>query len=94
MRRMCGKRATYVQLFIYLSHGLVRVCEIELSHIGKNNGNPDLVSKNILSWMQSFMRRESELTSSLALMLQIQWIMAHLLHRRQFNVSAVMANTC
>ena len=27
----------------YLSLGLVRVCEIKLSHMGKNNGNPDLV---------------------------------------------------
>ena len=23
--------------------GQVRVCEIEISHMGKNNGNPDLV---------------------------------------------------
>ena len=29
----------------YLSHRLVRVCEIKLSHMGKNNGNPDLVSE-------------------------------------------------
>ena len=29
-----------VWLFVfYLSHGLVQVCEIELSHMGKNNGN-------------------------------------------------------
>ena len=28
---------------VYLSCGLVRVCEIELSHMGKNNGYPDLV---------------------------------------------------
>ena len=27
----------------YLYHGLVRVCKIELSHIDKNKGNPDLV---------------------------------------------------
>ena len=33
----------------YLSHGLVRVCEIEFSHMGKNSGNSDLVSKNTLS---------------------------------------------
>ena len=32
---------------VYLSHGLVRVCEIELSHMGKNNGNPDLVCEKI-----------------------------------------------
>ena len=29
------------------------------------------------SWMPSFVRRESELTSSFAFALQIQWIMAH-----------------
>ena len=33
----------------YLSHGLVRVIEKEISHMGKNNGNPDLVrEKNTL----------------------------------------------
>ena len=33
-----------MRLFVFhLSHGLVRVCEVELSHISKNNGNPDLV---------------------------------------------------
>ena len=31
-----------MQLF-YLSHGLVRVCEIALSHMDKNNGNPDVM---------------------------------------------------
>ena len=36
----CGKRAVF---FFYLSLGLVWVCEIEISHMGKNNGNPDLV---------------------------------------------------
>ena len=36
-----------VQLFVfYLSRRLVRVCEIELSHMGKNSGYPDLVCKN------------------------------------------------
>ena len=31
-------------LFVfYLSLGLVWVCEIEISHMGKNNGNSDLV---------------------------------------------------
>ena len=29
--------------FFYLSHRLVLVYEIELSHMGKNNGNPDLM---------------------------------------------------
>ena len=39
------QRAVSVRLFVfYLSHGLVQVCEIELSHMGKNNGNPDLVT--------------------------------------------------
>ena len=43
-RSMCGQLADDVRLFVfYLSHGLVRVCEIELSHMGKNQGNPDLV---------------------------------------------------
>ena len=28
--------------FFYLSHGLVWVCEIELSHVNKHNGTPDL----------------------------------------------------
>ena len=33
-----------VRLFVfYLSHGLVRICDIEFSHMGKNNGNPDLL---------------------------------------------------
>ena len=42
----CGQRAVDVQLFVfYLSYRLVRVCEIELPHMGKNNGNPDLVGK-------------------------------------------------
>ena len=43
------------------------------------------------SWMPSFVRRESELTSSFALTLQIQRIMARSLRRRQFSVSAFMA---
>ena len=51
-----------VRLFIfYLSSGLARVCEIELSHMGKNNGNPDLVCENkhmhivkLLMFMQSY----------------------------------------
>ena len=43
------------------------------------------------SWMPSFVRRESELTSSFALTLQIQRIMARSLRRRRFSVSAFMA---
>ena len=35
-------------LFVFdLSHRLVWVFEIELSHLGKNNGNPDLVCENM-----------------------------------------------
>ena len=36
----------------YLTQGLVRLCEIEISHIGKNNKNPNLVWENIcaLTW--------------------------------------------
>ena len=38
-----------VRLFVfYLSLGLVLVCEIEISHMGKNNGNSDLVCTNNL----------------------------------------------
>ena len=45
----CGRRAT-VRFFFNFSLGRVRVCEIELSHMGKNNGNPDLVcEKNCFS---------------------------------------------
>ena len=43
------------------------------------------------SWMPSFVRRESELTSSFALTLQIQRIMARSLRRRRFSVSTFMA---
>ena len=32
---MCGGRADEMRLFVvYLSNGLVQVCEIELSHMG------------------------------------------------------------
>ena len=35
-----------VRMFVfYLSNGLVGVCEIELYHISKNSGNPDLLCK-------------------------------------------------
>ena len=43
------------------------------------------------SWMPSFVRRESELTSYFALTLQIQRIMARSLRRRRFIVSTFMA---
>ena len=37
-----------VQLFVfYLALWLVWVCEIEISHMGKNNGNPDLVHEKM-----------------------------------------------
>ena len=44
VRPACGWEAAV--RFFYLSNGLVRVCEIELSHIGKSNGNPNLVCEN------------------------------------------------
>ena len=44
-----------------------------------------------ISFYPSFVRRESELTSSFALTLQIQRIMAQSLRRRRFSVSAFMA---
>ena len=37
--------------FFYLSLGLVWACEIEISHMGKNNGNPDLVCEKKISNM-------------------------------------------
>ena len=42
MRPTCG-----CSFFFYLILGLVRVITIELYHMGKNNGNPDLVCKYI-----------------------------------------------
>ena len=44
----CGQRAA-VRFFIYFSLGLVRVCEIEITYMVKNNRNPDLVCENISS---------------------------------------------
>ena len=35
----------------YVSRGLVRVCEKELSNMGKSNGTPDLVCEIFLSHM-------------------------------------------
>ena len=43
------------------------------------------------SWMPSFVRKESELTSFFALTLHIQRIMARSLRRRRFSVSPFMA---
>ena len=52
---MCGGRADEMRLFVvYLSNGLVQVCEIELSHIGKSNGNPNLVCENNWSVIVAF----------------------------------------
>ena len=53
----CGQRVDYVRLFVfYLSLGLVRVCEIELSHMGKNSGNLDLVcEKKVIVCFISFL---------------------------------------
>ena len=42
MRPMCGSS------FFSLSNVLVQVYDIELSHIGKNNGNPELLCEYIL----------------------------------------------
>ena len=51
----CDQRVADVQLLVfYLSHGLIQVCEIELSHMGKNNGNPNLVCENNISWVTSY----------------------------------------
>ena len=45
-----GRHEASVQLFIlYLSLGLVRLCEMEISHMGKNNGNLHLVCEKIFS---------------------------------------------
>ena len=32
----------------FFSLGLVRVCKIEISRMGKNNGNPDLETQKVL----------------------------------------------
>ena len=38
------RRAASVRLFVFLIFlGLVGVCGLEISHMGKNNGNTDLV---------------------------------------------------
>ena len=47
-----GQRAADVRLFVfYLSLGQVWVCEIQISHMGKHNGNYDLVSEKIISFL-------------------------------------------
>ena len=48
VRSACG----FSGVFFNLSHGLVGVFEMELSQMGKNNGNPYLVCKNTLSHLQ------------------------------------------
>ena len=48
MRPAWGQRAA--GRFFYLSHGLVWLFEIELTHMAKNNGNPDLVCENAYSF--------------------------------------------
>ena len=46
-----GRRAASVRLFVfYLSQGLVQVCEIEIYHMGKNNGNPIWCARKRNSW--------------------------------------------
>ena len=47
-RREASMRPTCGCLFFYISLGLVRGCEIEISHMGKNNGNLDLVCEKRL----------------------------------------------
>ena len=42
------RRVASMQLFVlYFFLGLVQVCEIEISHMGKNSRNPGLVFENI-----------------------------------------------
>ena len=45
---MCRQRADKVQLFVFIFHGLVQVCDIEIPQMGKNNDNPYLVCENIV----------------------------------------------
>ena len=40
------RKASVRIIVFYVSLGLVWVCEIEISHIGKINGNPNLVCEN------------------------------------------------
>ena len=55
---MCGQHAASVRLFVfYLSHGLVQVFKVELSHMGQNNGNGEikfLVSSQDLRLSKTF----------------------------------------
>ena len=43
VRMTCGYSFFFLFFFFYLFLWLVRVCEIEFSHMGKNSGNSDLV---------------------------------------------------
>ena len=45
---MCDVRL-FVFLLLFFPHGLVQVCEKELSNMGKINRNPDLVCENTSS---------------------------------------------
>ena len=48
-RRAVSVRPTFrCSFFFYLSHWQVQVYEIELSHMGKNNGNPELMCEKII----------------------------------------------
>ena len=51
LRPACWRRVAFRGGGFYLSHGLVPVCEIELSHIGTNNGYSDLVCQK--GWMSN-----------------------------------------
>ena len=53
---MYDQRAGDVRLFVFnLSHGLVRVCEIDSSHMGKNNGNSDLVIEKNVTFVNAYL---------------------------------------
>ena len=46
---VAGYYAVLAVLLFFNLLGLVQVCQIELSHMGKDNGNPDLVCENPVS---------------------------------------------
>ena len=47
-RRVASVRPTCDFSCFFRPHGLERVCELDLSQTGKNNGNPDLVCEKYL----------------------------------------------
>ena len=74
----------HIQLAYFCNPGCAALYMSKPSH-------PTGAEHHSKSWMPSFVRRESELTSSFALTLQIQQIMARSLRRRWFGVSTFMA---